>query len=89
MDNLRIKAQVAKNKAYVDLGFWGGVVPENAKEDSTELKEMVKYGVVGFKCFLCPSGVDEFPQVTEDQVDAALRQLEGTGSLLAVSTKDD
>lgn len=81
VDNLKTKANVAKNKAFVDLGFWGGVVPGNAND----LKQMVKYGVVGFKCFLCPSGVDEFPQVTEEDVDKALTALDGTGSLLAVS----
>lgn len=79
--NLKTKARVAKEKTFVDLGFWGGVVPDNA----SELKEMVRYGVVGFKCFLCPSGVDEFPHVTEEQVDRALAELEGTNSLLAVS----
>jgi len=50
-----------------------------------ELKPLVKEGVVGFKCFLIHSGVDEFPCVDEGQVDLALKQLEGTGSLLAVS----
>jgi allantoinase len=49
-----------------------------------ELKEMARAGVVGFKCFLCPSGVDEFPEVTKQDLEAALRELEGTNSVLAV-----
>jgi hypothetical protein len=49
-----------------------------------ELKEMAGAGVVGFKCFLCPSGVDEFPEVTKQDVEAALKELEGTNSVLAV-----
>jgi hypothetical protein len=52
-----------------------------------ELKEMARAGVVGFKCFLCPSGVDEFPEVTEQEVEASLRELEGTNSVLAVCFK--
>jgi len=52
-----------------------------------ELKEMVEAGVVGFKCFLCPSGVDEFPEVAKQDVEAALRELEGTDSVLAVCCK--
>jgi hypothetical protein len=52
-----------------------------------ELKEMVEAGVVGFKCFLCPSGVDEFPEVTKKDVEAALNELEGTNSVLAVCCK--
>jgi len=52
-----------------------------------ELKEMIEAGVVGFKCFLCPSGVDEFPEVAKQDVEAALRELEGTNSVLAVCCK--
>jgi hypothetical protein len=52
-----------------------------------ELKEMVGAGVAGFKCFLCPSGVEEFPEVTKEDVEAALRELEGTNSVLAVCCK--
>lgn len=51
-----------------------------------ELKDMAEAGVVGFKCFLCPSGVDEFPNVTKQDVEASLKELEGTNSVLAVSS---
>jgi hypothetical protein len=47
---------------------------------------MAEAGVVGFKCFLCPSGVDEFPNVTKQDVEASLKELEGTNSVLAVSS---
>lgn len=83
VDNLKVKAKVAKDKAFVDLGFWGGFTG-----NTNELKEMIRLGVVGFKCFLCPSGIDEFQQVTEEDVDKALTQLQGTGSLLAVNLLD-
>jgi allantoinase len=46
---------------------------------------MVEAGVVGFKCFLCPSGVEEFPEVSKQDVEATLKELEGTNSVLAVS----
>ena len=51
----RPRAQV-----FVDVGFWGGVVPGNA----ADLVPLVAEGVFGFKCFLVHSGVDEFPPVT-------------------------
>lgn len=63
------------------MAFWGGVVPGNAGE----LRAMVDKGVVGFKCFLCPSGVDEFQHVERADVELALQTLQGTGSVLAVS----
>lgn len=46
---------------------------------------MIKAGVVGFKCFLIHSGVDEFPHVTDSDLHAALEHLKGTGTVLLVS----
>lgn len=46
--------------------------------------DLVKAGVVGFKCFMCPSGVDEFPYVTLDDIESAMKILENTSSVLAV-----
>ena len=66
---------VARGKTYVDVGFWGGVVPGNAGD----LQAMVEEGICGFKCFLVHSGVDEFPCVDEGQVLEALEQLKVRG----------
>ncbi|CAK1581971.1 unnamed protein product [Parnassius mnemosyne] len=79
LENLKIKASSAKGNVFVDVGFWGGVIVGN--KDS--LRDLVKAGVVGFKCFLCPSGVDEFPNVQAEDLEKAFAALEGTGSLLA------
>lgn len=49
---------------------------------------MIQAGVAGFKCFLIHSGVDEFPHVTEADLHTAMRQLQGTGSVLLVSPVD-
>ena len=58
---LEAKRAAARGRCHVDVGFWGGVVPGNAGE----LDALVDAGVRGFKCFLVPSGVDEFPAVDE------------------------
>ncbi|XP_076385534.1 allantoinase isoform X2 [Megachile rotundata] len=79
VNNLRIKAAKARGKIYVDLAFWGGVIPGNQKD----MQSLVQAGVVGFKCFLCPSGVDEFPHVNEKDVQEALAELKSTKSVLA------
>src|SRR6186997_1944654 len=50
------KRQAAAGRCHVDVAFWGGVVPGNAGE----LEGLARAGVRGFKCFLSPSGVDEF-----------------------------
>ncbi|XP_058063280.1 allantoinase [Anopheles bellator] len=77
--NLRTKLAAARGKLFVDVAFWGGLVPDNLHE----LRRLIATGVIGFKCFLCPSGVDEFPHVTEEQLHLACRLIEGTGAVLA------
>ncbi|XP_045519796.1 allantoinase-like [Pieris brassicae] len=79
LENLNVKASSAKGNVFVDVGFWGGVIVGN--QDA--LQDLVKAGVVGFKCFLCPSGVDEFPNVGVEDLKVAFQALEGTGSVLA------
>ena len=74
------KLQTARNDCFVDVGFWGGVVPGN----TAELAKMFAAGVVGFKCFLVPSGVDEFPHVTEEDLREAMPELTRLGALLIV-----
>jgi len=77
-ENLATKVNAARGQCWVDVGFWGGVIPGNAPS----LKAMVALGVPGFKCFLIHSGVDEFPAVTRDQAREALVELRGTGATL-------
>ena len=67
----REKLAAAAGKLWVDVGFWGGVVPGNA----SELRPLWESGVFGFKCFLVPSGVEEFAHVTEADLRAALPEL--------------
>jgi allantoinase len=67
----REKLAAAAGKLWVDVGFWGGVVPENV----AELRPLWESGVFGFKCFLVPSGVEEFAHVTEADLGSALPEL--------------
>jgi allantoinase len=80
VDGLRAKVAAAEGQCWVDVGFWGGVVPGNTRE----FEPLVREGVLGFKCFLTPSGVDEFPNVTEADLREALPELARLGSLLLV-----
>lgn len=78
--NFKTKLETARNECFVDVGFWGGVVPGN----TAELARMFAAGVVGFKCFLVPSGVDEFPHVTEADLREAMPELTRLGAMLIV-----
>jgi allantoinase len=74
------KQQAARGRVHVDLAFWGGVVPGNAGE----LEALLDAGARGFKCFLVPSGVDEFPHVSRADLERAMPILGRRGVPLLV-----
>ena len=74
-EGLRAKRDAARGKCSVDYGFWGGLVEGN----SGCLEALAREGVRGFKCFLAPSGVDEFPMIGARSLRAAMRVIAGTG----------
>jgi allantoinase len=51
--NLNEKIAAAQGKCWVDVGFYGGIIPGNEKH----LKALVRAGVRGFKGFMIDSGV--------------------------------
>lgn len=50
---LKEKIAAAQGQCWVDVGFWGGIIPGN----SDQLLPLVEAGVRGFKGFLIESGV--------------------------------
>ncbi len=80
----REKLAAAAGKLWVDAGFWGGVVPGNLQE----LGALWREGVFGFKCFLVPSGVEEFRHVNEDDLLAAMPVLAALGAPLLAHSED-
>jgi allantoinase len=80
LTGLKAKLEAASGKCSIDVAFWGGVVPGN----TGELAKLWDAGVVGFKCFLVHSGVDEFPNVTESDLRAAMPELARLGAMLIV-----
>jgi allantoinase len=80
---LEAKRAAARKKCWVDVGFWGGVVPGNA----AELRVLSRAGVFGFKCFLVPSGVPEFENVNESDLRVALPKLVAMGVPLLVHSE--
>lgn len=58
------KINSTKGQLHTNCGFWGGIVPGNEKE----IEPLIRNGVLGFKAFLTHSGIDEFPNVTEDDL---------------------
>lgn len=67
-EGVRARASALSGKCRVDVALWGGIV----SADPAPLRELAALGVAGFKCFLSPSGVPEFPHVGEAELDVVL-----------------
>jgi allantoinase len=84
VDALRTKQDAARGQCFVDVGFWGGAVPEHLGD----LAELHEAGVFGFKGFLLDSGVAEFPHLAPEDLEAAMTETARLGSLLLVHAED-
>ena len=77
---LEVKRAAALGRCAVDTGFLGGLIPGNA----AELAPLHLAGAFGFKCFLCPSGVAEFPPMSPRDLHEAAPSLAALDALLMV-----
>lgn len=84
LEGLAAKRAAARGQLAVDVGFWGGAVPGNV----ADLEPLWDAGVFGFKCFLSPSGVDEFPPLDRAAFDAALAEVARLDALMIVHAED-
>ena len=75
---LEAKCRAADGHSFVDVGFWGGVVPDN----QNELESLFKAGVLGFECRLASSSEDDSSPVSEDELRAAMPALARIGAPL-------
>lgn len=83
--SLHVKRSAVSDHSFVDFRFWGGVVPGNAGE----LESMVRDNVPGFKCFLIESGVPEFEYSREKDLLTAMPVLARLGVPLLVHAELD
>jgi allantoinase len=55
------KVHALEAACVTDFALWGGIVPGNV----SQMAELADRGVVGFKAFLCHSGLEEFPRADD------------------------
>ena len=72
---LEAKLAASRGKCFVDVGFWGGVVPGN----TSDLTALATGGVLGCKAFLVHSGIDEFPNTSAADLREAMPVLRDAG----------
>ena len=74
------KLHAMQRSSRVDFGLWGGLVPGNLDQ----LEGLVERGVMGFKAFMCPSGIDEFPACDEHTLREGMKRIADLDSILLV-----
>ena len=79
-----LKLAAMRRSASVDFGLWGGLVPGNLDE----LEPLVERGVMGFKAFMCPSGIDEFPACDEATLREGMDRIAELRTVLLVHAED-
>jgi len=79
-----LKLEAARRSSLVDFGLWGGLVPGNLDR----LAELADRGVIGFKAFMCPSGIDEFPPCDEKTLREGMKRIAELDSILLVHAED-
>ena len=74
------KRAALAESAITDFALWGGLIPGNVPE----MAELADRGVVGFKAFLCDSGLPEFPRADDLTLFDGLREAARLGLPVAV-----
>lgn len=85
---LAAKRSAVAGQAWVNVGFWAGIVPSNV-DDRDELGALADAGVAGFKCFLSDSGNAGFPPLDGAQLRVALATCRDLNVPLLVHAESD
>jgi allantoinase len=80
----RAKLAAAEAAAVTDFAFWGGLVPGNVPR----LVELAELGVVGFKAFMSPSGIDDFVAVDDVTLYDGMAEAARLGLPVAVHAEN-
>jgi len=79
------KRAALEASSIADFGLWGGLVPGSVDH----MAAMAERGVVGFKAFMCDSGLPEFPHADDTTLRNGMRQAARLGLPVAVHAENE
>ncbi len=79
------KRAALETASITDFGLWGGLVPGSVRE----MADMAARGVVGFKAFMCDSGLPEFPRADDATLHDGLTEAARLGLPVAVHAESE
>ena len=74
------KRQAAEKNSHTDFALWGGLTPDNLDK----LEELAHRGVIGFKAFMCDSGIDDFRRADHETLRRGMKIAARLGLPVAV-----
>lgn len=81
---LEEKRRIAENLSCCDFALWGGLTPDSIDH----MEAMAAAGAIGFKAFMCPSGLDEFQKATPSTLRRGMEISARLGLPVAVHAED-
>lgn len=78
------KRRIGEQKSRVDFALWGGLTPDSLDH----LEAMAVAGAIGFKAFMCPSGLDEFGAADASVLKRGMKTAAKVGLPVAVHAED-
>jgi allantoinase len=79
------KRAALEASSIADFGLWGGLVPGSVDH----MAAMADRGVVGFKAFMCDSGLPEFPHADDKTLRNGMREAARLGLPVAVHAENE
>lgn len=79
------KRAALEASSVTDFALWGGIVPGNL----AAMADLAEHGVVGFKAFMCDSGLPEFPRSDDVTLFEAMREAAALGLPVAVHAESE
>jgi allantoinase len=79
------KRAALEESSIADFGLWGGLTPDSLPN----LAEMAHAGVVGFKAFMCDSGLPEFPCADDRTLLDGMKEAARLGLPVAVHAESE
>lgn len=90
VENLQMKLTAVKNESLIDYAFWGGIREQDfddIKRLEKQIIELSEAGVAGYKVYVI-SGMEEFSDLTYDQIEQAAKLVKQTGKPMSVHAED-
>ena len=78
------KRRIAEEKSCIDFALWGGLTPDSLDH----MEAMADTGAIGFKAFMCPSGIDEFQNANPSTLRKGMEIAARLGLPVAVHAED-